>query len=489
MRAGHEPAASSALAEPGIGGSVRRAWQRDRATELVMVDVVVVGASMVLAYFIRFGEVGDTSALRYGAVAALLLGGWMAMLAYSRVYEPRMLGIGTEEFRRVTSATFRTFGAVAIISYLLKLEVARGFVAIALPLGFVLLIAVRFLLRLRLQGARRRGESLHRVLAVGDPDGVVDLAAQMRQDAHAGFAVVGACVTLDSAGLAGPHLTDGTPVVGTVTDVIAAARACDADTVAVTAGMSIRSDQVRRIAWSLEGTNVDLVIAPAIADVAGPRITMRPVSGLPLIYVDEPQFTGGRRVVKRAVDVTGAALGLLLLSPLLLITAVLVKTTSRGPVLFKQTRTGKDGDDFRCWKFRTMHVDAEARWDDLRAGNEGDGLLFKIKDDPRITSVGRILRRTSIDELPQLVNVLRGDMSLVGPRPLAVADHAFEGDVRRRMLVRPGITGLWQVSGRGEQSWEDAVRLDLYYVENWSLSLDIAILLRTLLAVVRGTGA
>jgi len=286
-----------------------------------------------------------------------------------------------------------------------------------------------------------------------------------------------------------PLALDGIPLAGTTDDVVAAARACGADTVAIAAGASMRSDQVRKIAWSLEGSSIDLVVAPAITDVAGPRITMRPVSGLPLIYVDEPQFTGGRRVVKRAVDLLGSVIVLILLSPLMLATAAVVKVTTPGPVFFRQRRTGTAGESFRCWKFRSMYVDAESRLASLADRNEGDGLLFKMRDDPRITPVGRVIRRTSIDELPQLFNVLRGDMSLVGPRPLSRAPEAFEGDVRRRMLVRPGITGLWQVSGRGEQSWDEAVRLDLYYVENWSLSLDIAILLRTLLAVIKGTGA
>ena len=460
-----------------------QSWQRARAVELVLADAVVVGFSMVLAYYVRFGSIGDVSPVSYGAVAALLWGAWLATLAYSRVYETRMLGIGTEEFRRVTSATFRIFGVVAIVSYLFKVEVARGFIAVALPLGFALLVIVRFMFRLRLQSSRRQGLNLNRVLAVGDAFGVDELARQMRQDTHAGFAVIGMCATSPNEASA------DIPVTGTVDDIVSAARACAADTVAITAGMSMRSEGVRRIAWALEGTDIDLVIAPAIADVAGPRITMRPVSGLPLIYVDEPQFTGGRRVVKRAVDLVGSIFGLVILSPILLVAAIVVALTSSGPVLFKQARIGRSGDEFFCWKFRSMYEDAPQRLASVASSNEADGLLFKIKDDPRITPVGRFLRRSSIDELPQLINVLGGSMSLVGPRPLAVAGDAFQGDERRRMLVRPGITGLWQVSGRQEQSWEEAVRLDLYYVENWSLSLDVAILLRTLLAVLRGGGA
>ena len=465
-------------------GMTTQSWRRARAIELILADLVCIAFAMVLAYFVRFGDIGDVSPISYGSVAALLWGLWMALLAYSRVYESRMLGIGTEEFRRVTAATFRTFGAVAIVSYLLKLEIARGFVAVALPVGFLLLVLVRYMVRLRLQSTRRHGENLNRVLAVGDAAGVLDLAQQTAQDPHAGFAVVAACSAGD-----GEQSYGDIPVTGSIEDVVGAARACGADTVAVTAGLAIRSERVRRIAWSLEGSDIDLVIAPAIADVAGPRITMRPVSGLPLIYVDEPQFTGGRRVVKRAVDLVGGFFLLVLLSPVLLVAALAVRLSGPGPVLFRQERVGRDGSTFACLKFRSMRPDAEAVLSELADRNEASGPLFKIKDDPRITPVGRVLRRTSVDELPQLFNVLAGSMSLVGPRPLAVADEQFRGDERRRMLVRPGITGLWQVSGRGDQSWDEAVRLDLYYVENWSLSLDIAILLRTALAVVRGQGA
>jgi len=223
--------------------------------------------------------------------------------------------------------------------------------------------------------------------------------------------------------------------------------------------------------------------------VAGPRVSVRPVAGLPLLHVDEPEFTGGKRLAKAVTDRVLAAVALLALAPVLLPVAALVRLTSPGPALFRQVRIGREGREFRVVKFRTMYVDAEARLAELSGRNETDGLLFKIADDPRVTPLGRWLRRTSVDALPQLLNILRGDMSLVGPRPLPVKDSDFTGDVRRRLLVRLGITGLWQVNGRSSLSWEDAVRLDLYYVENWSIALDLAILLRTAGAVLRGTGA
>ena len=230
-------------------------------------------------------------------------------------------------------------------------------------------------------------------------------------------------------------------------------------------------------------------MAPAVTDVAGPRISVRPVAGLPLLYVDEPSFSGTTRVVKRGIDLIGAGFGVLVLGVPLLIVAAVIRLTSPGPALFRQQRIGRDGEAFTVLKLRSMYQDAEERWAELQTRNENGGLLFKMTDDPRVTPFGKFLRRTSVDELPQLVNILRGHMSLVGPRPLAVGDSQMEGHVRRRLLVRPGLTGLWQVSGRKNVSWEEAVRLDLYYVENWSLSMDFTILMRTLLAVLRGEGA
>jgi exopolysaccharide biosynthesis polyprenyl glycosylphosphotransferase len=318
---------------------------------------------------------------------------------------------------------------------------------------------------------------------VGDRLSVVSVVARLRREPYAGFGVVGACLPTRYQGL---RDADEVPSLGSYDDVLAAVRAVGADVVAVTPSDTITPERLRQLAWALEGADVDLVVAPAMTDVAGPRVTVRPVAGLPLLYVDEPRFTGPQRLVKGTLDRVGAVLALVLVSPLLVVAALAVRLGSRGPALFRQARVGRDGRVFRVYKLRTMYVDAEQRLNSLRAANEADGLLFKIKDDPRITPVGQLLRRTSVDELPQLFNVLLGQMSLVGPRPLPVAGDAFVGPEQRRHLVKPGITGLWQVSGRAEQSWEDAVRLDLYYVENWSLSMDLVILLRTVLAVFRG---
>ena len=407
--------------------------------------------------------------LSYGVVVACIAAAWLLALYARDAYEPRFYGTGPEEYKRVIRASLEVFGVLAIVSYAFRLELARTFVAVALPLGLVLLIIGRYLARHWLIRRRRRGLSLHRVVGVGDAESVSELRAQLHRDVFAGYDVVASAP------------------VGS--DVLAAIRDSQADTVAVTASREMTAQRLRELSWQLEGTGVNLIVAPSLTDVAGPRITVAPVGGLALLFVDQPQFTGWRRVVKNSIDRVAAAIGLVLLSPILVAAGLAVRFTSPGPPFFRQRRIGAHGTEFRVFKFRTMYQDAEARRVELTAHNETDGLLFKIKDDPRITPVGRFLRRTSIDELPQLINVLRGEMSLVGPRPLPVDDDEFQGHVRRRLLVKPGITGLWQVSGRSDTSWEDAVRLDLYYVENWSITLDLVIMLRTASAVIRGSGA
>jgi exopolysaccharide biosynthesis polyprenyl glycosylphosphotransferase len=247
---------------------------------------------------------------------------------------------------------------------------------------------------------------------------------------------------------------------------------------------------LRRLSWTLERTGTDLMVATALLDVAGPRTTIRPVDGLPMLHVEHAELTGGRRVLKGVFDRVVSLTALILLSPVLLLLAAVVRLTSPGGALFKQIRVGKDGTEFELWKFRTMYADAEERLADLRELNEHDGVMFKIRNDPRVTHFGRWLRRFSLDELPQLINVLRGQMSLVGPRPPLPSEVAqYPEDVLRRLVVKPGLTGLWQVSGRSDLSWEDSVRLDLRYVENWSLAFDLVILLRTLTTVIRSSGA
>ena len=310
----------------------------------------------------------------------------------------------------------------------------------------------------------------------------------MRNDTHHGMRIVGSCVP-DGGGSA-DLTTLGVPVLGGFDDVDFALRATSADTVAVLPCPEMDGPALRMLSWSLAKSGTDLLVAPALIDVAGPRIAIRPVCGLPLLHVDEPQLAGGRRVAKALLDRVAALIALSLLAPLMVAIALAIRLSSPGPAIFRQTRTGWQGREFAMWKFRTMVRNAEALRSSVdKLNRHATGELFKMTVDPRITRLGRWLRRTSLDELPQLVNVLRGQMSLVGPRPLPVTDRLYDGDARRRLLVKPGLTGLWQISGRSDLDWEESIRLDLRYVEQWSLALDALIIWKTVFAVVKGRGA
>jgi exopolysaccharide biosynthesis polyprenyl glycosylphosphotransferase len=380
----------------------------------------------------------------------------------------------------------RLLAVTAVVSLAFRLEPARLYVLIALPTTVILTLLLRYAARQRLHSMRAAGRSLHKVVVVGRERSCAELIRQLRREPQAGFSVVGACIDRTQ----GPEV-EGVPVVGTSTSIVAALRDTGADTVAVGAWSDLSQSDLRRLSWQLEGSGVDLVVAPSLTDVAGPRIHIRPVSGLPLLHVEEPEFSGIRRLLKNTVDRSVALLALLTAAPVLLGLAVVVRVTSRGPAFFKQERVGTEGERFTMYKLRSMYVDAEQRLADLKALNQhGDGVLFKMKDDPRVTPVGKYLRRFSLDELPQLFNVVKGDMSLVGPRPPLQSEvKQYQNDVRRRLLVKPGLTGLWQVSGRSDLSWEESVRLDLHYVENWSLALDLHILWRTLFVVLGRHGA
>ena len=464
--------------------SRRQRWERRYVRALVLSDLaagVVAGAA---TFGVRFGcDVTDYNR-GYLGLSALLPVVLLLVLAISRAYERRFLFVGTDEYQRVFRGGVGLIAGSALLSYALDLDLARSYVLAALPTAIGSVVVLRFALRKRLHRSRARGESLRRVIVVGHELSVIGITRQLRREAYHGLEVVGACLPPDHDGVL------DLPVYGTFDDVAQAVDLAGADTVVVLSCPELDGVVLRRLAWRLERDEVDLVVASALIDVAGARTTIRPFDGLPMLHVEHPRLHGGVRIVKEFFDRFGAMFLLVAFGPVLLGVALWVRVTSRGPVLFRQVRVGRDGRHFRIFKFRSMYVDAEARLADLKHLNEHDGVLFKMRDDPRVTPVGRWLRRFSLDELPQLLNVVAGQMSLVGPRPpLPQEVAAYAGDVRRRLAVKPGMTGLWQVSGRSDLSWEEAVRLDLRYVENWSLSLDLVILLRTMTAVVRSSGA
>jgi exopolysaccharide biosynthesis polyprenyl glycosylphosphotransferase len=474
---------------PQVVRSSRRAWESGYIRAVVGLDGLAALCAGTTAYIVRWrDEAGGDPRWSYVAMSALLPVLWLAAMSSSRAYEARFLAIGAEEFRRVLTAAVTVIAIVGTASWAMKAEIARGYVIVALPLAGVLTLLLRYGVRKVVHARRRHGFFMSDVLLVGHGRSAAELVRQVRGDVHHGMRIVGACVP---DGAASEDLTRlGVPVRGTFADIDTALWSTGADTVAVLACPEMNGIELRTLAWSLARRGIDLVVAPALMDVAGPRIAIRPICGLPLLHVDEPQLSGGRRVAKEVLDRSLALLALLMLSPLLAGIALAVRLTSPGPAIFRQTRIGRGGRPFTMWKFRTMARDAESLRQDLDGDNRhATGHLFKMMADPRVTRVGRWLRRTSLDELPQLINVLFGQMSLVGPRPLPASDERYEGEARRRLCVKPGLTGLWQISGRSDLDWEESVRLDLRYVEQWSLALDAMIIWRTIFAVLRGNGA
>jgi exopolysaccharide biosynthesis polyprenyl glycosylphosphotransferase len=487
-RAGRRSRVSGVRLLHGSTGSrpqhvVGRTWRRRYARYLVVADLAAAALAALVALLARFGA--DTTPT-YVAVTAVFPLLWTGVLAAGRAYDARFLGAGSEEFRRVFDSAVRTLAVVATVAYAASYELARGYVVVAIPLATVLTLGVRAVARTLLHRVRQHGMAYHTVVVTGTERSVAELVRRVHREPRAGFRVVGACVDRSRE-----EAIEGVPVLGPARTVGAALRLTGADTVAVGAWSSFSQSDLRRLAWELEGSGVDIVVAPSLTDIAGPRLHIRPVAGLPLLHVEQPEFTGIRRVVKGAADRLAALSGLLVLLPVFLAIAVLVRLTSPGPALFRQTRIGVGGRPFTMYKFRSMRVTAESELADLAAQNErAEGLLFKMRHDPRVTPVGGWLRRFSLDELPQLLNVVKGDMSLVGPRPpLQTEVEKYADDVRRRLLVKPGLTGLWQISGRSDLSWDESVRLDLYYVENWTPLLDVAIIAKTFLAVVSRRGA
>jgi exopolysaccharide biosynthesis polyprenyl glycosylphosphotransferase len=412
---------------------------------------------------------------------------WLVVLWGHGGYDRRYLGLGTDEFKRVARAFVSTAALLSFVVFSTKASPSRVTVAVALVAGLVYICLARFAARRLLILARGRGRARNRLLLVGTLPEAMEVYTAVTRVPGAGLMPIGIRLT-EGYPAQEPDRPPSVPVFVN-RDVMELIHELGADTIAVCGSASTEPGELRRLAWQLEGTGIDLVVAPQLTDIAGPRVHIRPVEGLPLLHVEEPKLSGLVWLLKNVMDRVLAGLLLVLGAPLFLAIALMIRLSDRGPVFFSQPRVGREGKTFRVWKFRTMYADAEDRLAHLVDQNETDGLLFKIRNDPRVIPVGRFLRRCSLDELPQLINVFKGEMSLVGPRPLPADDGDFLGDVRRRLLVRPGMTGLWQVSGRSELSWDDAVRLDLYYVDNWSLAFDLVILWRTLGVVFGRKGA
>ena len=476
-------------------GNFANGWQKAYRWHLRITDSLVMVAVITTAYLLRFGieDRIDSSPgypLGYLMASLAILFLWTADLELCRTRDSHVFGIGAVEYRRVLQSTLRVFGAVAMFMVVFHLEIVRGFFAIALPFGLALLVVNRWLWRQWLGRQRAKGNYLTDVVVLGNPEDVEYVLEQLRSNLTAGYRVAGVALTSlpENTELRPPWYR--VPVLSTMSDIARVVRVTGAKTVIVAGQLPGGPGAIQQLGWRLEDMSTELVLASSLTNVAGPRVHFRPLEGLPLMHVELPHYAGGKHVAKRVMDVIVAALALLFLAPVLLALALIVRLDSPGPALFFQERVGRNGESFKMLKFRSMVVNAEARLETLRADNEGAGVLFKIANDPRITKCGTWMRKYSLDELPQFWNVLMGHMSLVGPRPPLHKEVAeYEKPAHRRLLIKPGITGLWQVSGRSDLPWDEAVRLDLYYVENWSLTGDFIILWRTFKAVYEPSGA
>jgi len=466
-------------------------WQLAYRRMLWLSDFVVVVVAVFASqygWFFLTGERAtrevDNTSFTYTGLSVAIILGWLVALAVSGSRGQRVVGMGMSEYRLVISAAIHLFAIVAVVSYLTMTPVSRGYILLGFPLGLGALLLTRYVWRQRLRADRRAGRGMARALVIGDDMENSRITAELDRMPEAGYIVVG----VSGPGKRSDFTCRGAavPFLGPADDVITLMSMVDADTLIVASDAALPVRKVKEISWRLEAGRQHLVMVPSLTDIGGPRLHMRPVAGLPLVHVETPRYTGRQRVVKRTFDVVGSVLLLILLAPLFLILGTLVRTSSTGPVFYRQERIGQDGRPFQLIKFRTMVPDADAMLDRLLAEQGKDGApLFKVEQDPRITPIGRILRKHSLDEFPQLLNVLLGDMSLVGPRPQRAGEVAFyDFAAERRLIVKPGMSGLWQVSGRSALSWEEALRLDLYYVENWSLLGDLGILFRTFRAVL-----
>ncbi|MFT4157966.1 MAG: sugar transferase [Microbacterium sp.] len=465
----------------------RRQWESRYRMRLRITDAVVIllAACATAAAQLMSGASGG-EAVRDSILLSVL---WYLALSAMHTRDAALFHASATEYRGVAHASGLAFGVLAMVGVLLDWQHLQFVLLLGLPAGLLALLVTRWVWRHWLTTQRAHGRFASRTLVVGDKDDVEYVVRTLHPIGPSGYQVVGA--TLLDANARNVEV-DGTlfPVLGNVHSVAHVASEIGADTIIVASRPDGDPEFVKKLSWQLEGTASELVLSSRLTDVAGPRISFAPVEGLPLIQVQIPRYEGGRHVLKRALDVIVAVIALIPIALITPVIALLVKLDSPGPLFFFQERVGRDGQTFKMVKFRSMKTDAEQQLAALKAQNEGAGLLFKMKDDPRVTRVGKVLRKLSLDELPQFWNVLTGDMSVVGPRPPLPSEvTAYDGTVFRRLYIKPGITGLWQVSGRSDLSWDESVRLDLRYVENWSVMNDLQIMWRTAKVMVRPSGA
>ena len=469
-------------------------WQEAYALRLMLGDTIAVLIG-VFGSELAWAAVADLtdwnlegSIAEYTLASSVVAIGWLLLMYFAETRDPGVIGSGNTEYHRVVTATLMFVGILALAHYVLELGYIREYVFVAIPLGLMLLVYFRWLWRQWLRAEQRQGGYRSRTLIMGDAETVQDAAAAISRIPGTGLDVVG---VITNGVAQGGGSGSAVKVLGPIKDVLRVIDSLSITTLILMSLDDVDPAFMRQLGWDLESRSIELVVAHTLTDIAGPRLSARPVAGLPLIRIDFPILGRGSRILKRAFDLVAASLILVAAFPILVAVAIAVQVKDPGPLIYRQERIGRLGNPFGMLKFRSMTVGADDQLASLlEAQGTSDTPLFKVLDDPRITPIGRVLRRYSLDELPQLVNVLRGEMSLVGPRPQCSAEVAlYEPEARRRLMMKPGMSGLWQVSGRSSLSWDESIRLDLSYIENWSMLGDIIILARTLRAVSTADGA
>lgn len=475
-------------AKAGTGQHNSEDWPKRYASRLFWSDLLVIAISLLSYRMMSLpdivGSVAWAGPFRVSYWVVLLVVGltWLVALDAADTRDRHIVGHGIVEYQRIVRASFVAWGSVLALAFFLQMNLARSLFIVALPLGVVLLIVSRSAWRQWLRRRQLRDSYVHRTVVIGEESKIAHVIRMIGRSKGTDLRLVGAVTSGGGADVA----IDGLPVIGDYENAADAVSSARADTVIIAGADDLDPLTLRRLGWAMAERDVNWVVAPALTDIAGPRIHTRPVAGLPLVHVSFPKLEGSNRFFKRMFDLVGSVILIVLLSPVMVAVAIAVKLDGPGSVFYVQERIGRRGEPFPMIKFRTMRKDADSQLAlllDLQ-GTAGRP-MFKVVDDPRVTRVGRFLRKHSLDELPQLFNVLRGELSLVGPRPHRAEEVALYDDTaQRRLLVKPGMSGLWQVSGRSKLDWDDALRLDLYYVENWSFTQDIIILIRTVRAVL-----
>lgn len=452
----------------------------------VMADAMAVSSALFLASILRFEILEAIPTANYTLLTLVTTPIWITLFWAYGLYEPRQVLGPVNEFKQVFHGVFAGTALIFVADSVFNLNLARGWALSVLGLALLTVGGERLVVRKVLHFMRRRGGDATRTIVLGANLEATTVAKTLEREGWLGYQILG---FIDDDLRPGQEVGDGYTLLGGTSDLKAIIER-EGATLVLIAATAFDAARINRLFWQLQDVDIDLQITSGTVDLIASRMIVQSVAGVPLLYVRRTGMDKLQAALKRTLDVAGAGVGLLLLSPILGAIALWIKRDSPGGAFFTQVRCGRDGELFTVWKFRTMSIDAEERLSELEHLSEGPGLLFKLKEDPRVTKVGRRLRPYSLDELPQLWNVLKGEMSLVGPRPALPSEvEQYDDWVRNRLKVKPGMTGLWQVSGRTETSFSDYIRYDLFYIQNWSLSLDLWILWRTLRAVTSAEGA